>query len=505
MSNDAPVGAKRGLLLISAAKLWFMIAGYAIEFGLPHALSTTSFGLWKVFMSFISPVNNVLVTGTIQGVSKFVSERDGRRGAVVRSALRLQAVVGGIVALAFVVGAPFAADALHDPQLTTPLRIGAGVILCYSFYAVFVGAANGARAFQKQALLDITFSTLRAGFVVAAAVLTRSPTLCVAAFVVAAATILGGSTVVVGVGPAPTTVEDRLPAATLWRFFAGVAVYLLIVNLLMFVDGLVLKRLVHEAAERAGLANPADVANVREAYYGAAQALSRLPYQLILAVTFVIFPLVSRATFDKDLDKTRGYVRTTMRYSLLAVALMASSIAARPEAAVRLLYKAEYAVAGPALALLAVGYACFALFNIACTIINGAGKPMASVVIGALTLAGAAGGTWIAIGRALAGSAPDGTASLVAAAGATAGAMAFGLVASALYLLREFGAVVAPLSILRVGVCVAAALAVGRVWPSTGFLGGKLGTLVQMACSAIAFTVVAIGSGELRLADLRRR
>jgi stage V sporulation protein B len=482
-----------------------MVAGYAIEFGLPHALSTASFGLWKVFMSFISPVNNVLVTGTIQGVSKFVSERDGRRGAVVRTALRMQAVVGGLVALAFLAGAPIAAGLQRDPQLTTPLRIGAGVILFYSFYAVFVGAANGARAFQKQALLDASFSTMRALLIIGAARLTHSPVFAVAAFVVAAGLILTASVGVVGVGPAPASPEERLPVSTLSRFFASVSVYLLITNLLMFVDGLVLKPLVHGAAERAGMANPADVANVREAYYASAQALSRLPYQLILAVTFVIFPLVSRATFDKDVEKTRGYVRTTMRYSLLAVALMASSIAARPEAAIRLLYKPEYAVAGPALALLAIGYGCFAMFNIACTILNGAGKPMASVVIGAITLAGASGGAWLAISLALASSPPDGTASLVAAAGATAAAMAFGLVASSLVVLREFGALIPPLSVVRIAASVAAALAVGRFWPTAGFLGGKLGTLVQMSASGIAFLVVAVASGELRLRDLRRR
>ena len=31
----------------------------------------------------------------------------------------------------------------------------------YSFYAVFVGTANGLRQFHKQAGLDITFATLR--------------------------------------------------------------------------------------------------------------------------------------------------------------------------------------------------------------------------------------------------------------------------------------------------------------------------------------------------------
>jgi stage V sporulation protein B len=270
----------------------------------------------------------------------------------------------------------------------------------------------------------------------------------------------------------------------------------------MFVDGVLLKRLVAEAAMAVGVpsADAAAQANTLEGYYGAVQAIARIPYQLILAVTFVIFPLVSKATFEKDAEKTRGYVRATLRYSLVVTALLASTLAARPDAVMRLFYKSEYGVGAPAMAVLVGGYLAFSLFNIAGTIINGAGRTKPTLVIGGVTLAFAAGADWAAIQMAL----KSGGDPLFAAALATTAAMVFGFVLSAAYLQREFGASLSPLNVVRVALAAGAAIAVGRVWPTTGFFGGKVGTLASSAACGVAFLVVAVGSGELRPGELKR-
>jgi hypothetical protein len=82
--------------------------------------------------------------------------------------------------------------------------------------------------------------------------------------------------------------------------------------------------------------------------------------------------------------------------------------------------------------------------------------------------------------------------------------MAVGLVAAGVYVRRVFGAFVPPLTLARVGLASLAALAVGRLWPTAGALGGKVGTLVSCAVAGSAFLAVAVGTGELRLSELRR-
>src|SRR5438874_1239703 len=130
IAKSSAVGAGKGLLFITGAKLWFMVAGYVVQFALPRALgSAASYGIW------------VLVLGA---------------AVAFHSAI---ASVGGFVAAS---------------------------------------------------VLILTIAFLVVG--------------------------LGGQT------------REPFPAHRLWAFFAGVAVYLLIINLLMFVDGLLLKRLVAESA-----------------------------------------------------------------------------------------------------------------------------------------------------------------------------------------------------------------------------------------------------------------
>jgi hypothetical protein len=67
-----------------------------------------------------------------------------------------------------------------------------------------------------------------------------------------------------------------------------------------------------------------------------------------------------------------------------------------------------------------------------------------------------------------------------------------------------FGAFVGAASVARTALATLAAFAVGHLWPRTGFLGGKVGTLASCAVCGLAFLAVAIGTGELRPAELRR-
>jgi stage V sporulation protein B len=496
--SEKAVGAGRGLLFIVGAKLWFMVAGYVVAFALPRILNDTAkYGVWIFVLSAVSPVNNVVNTATIQGISKFVTEADGRYGSVLRAALRLQVFLGLGLAGAFFLGAPLIAGFAHDPGTVGALRVAAGIVLFYSFYATFVGAANGARLFHKQAALDMTASTLRAAAIVAGGLLVHQAIGSFAGWAVAAATIMLVSIFVVGFGESSGPFDAR----KLVRFFGGVVGYLTVAQLLIFVDSLLLKPLVAQAEIAAGAAPEAATALAShiEGVYGAAQTVARIPYQLILAVTFVIFPLVSRATFEADHERTRTYVHAAMRYSLLVVALLGVTLGARPEATLRFFYQSDYATGWRALAFLVGGYVAFALSQIACTVLNGAGRVRIPLFIGAVTLAAAAVANWLGVSAAL--RAHDDP--MLIAAAATAGAMVLGLVMSLVALWRVFGASLPVISIVRIGAASAAAILVGHFWPAT-LLPGKVGTLASMSAVGLVFLVVVIGLGELRVSEVKK-
>ncbi len=488
--------AGRGVLVIAFAKVYFMIAGAGIEIAVARLLGLALYGAYRSVMNIVSPINNVIVTGTIQAVSKFTSEGggDARAAAVQRAGLRAHLILGVGVAAIYLALAGVIARLSEDRGITNLLRITAGVVVCYSFYAVFVGTANGRRQFTRQAGLDILFATLRASLVVGAAAAGFGVRGALIGFVVAAGAILTVAAVVVGMW---RTGGEVFPTRRVLAFLGQVALYAAIMNLIMFVDQLLLKPLVKHHAEALGMATEAakKVANLHVGLYSGVQNLARLPYQAILAVTFVIFPLVSRSTFDKDTEATQGYIRQTLRYSLIFAAAMGVVLAANATALLGIPYKPEFQIGGPALAVLAFGNVAFAVLTISGTILNGAGRTGTTVAIAAVTLLLAAGGNYIVIERV-----DLGHETLLACALATSGAMLIGCIISGLAIRRAFGAFLPMLTLARVIIAIGVCMGLARIIPDRG----KLMTLAETALMGLIFLGVLVLTRELGKADVQR-
>jgi stage V sporulation protein B len=487
------------VLYIAFAKFYFMLAGLVIQIRLPAVLSRAAFGSFSLVSNIASLVNNVLVTGTIQSVSRFTAQDPGAARRVQQAGLRMHVRLGLVIAVGFIAAAPLVAWLLHDMTKTAPLMLAGLIVGGYSFYAVFVGTANGLQEFHKQAGLDMTFATLRVAGLLGMAMAGFGVTGVIGGWVAAVGLILCAAVVWVGL-PGPVAREDRLPVRPMIAFFLGVALYLVLFNALMFVDSILIKRLTTEYYAAANRPDPSVLADVQNGYYAAVQNLARLPYQAIIAATFVVFPLVSRSTFTEDRETTRRYVQITTRYSLIFAMALAVVMAANPADVLGLVYAPDYAENGAAaLTALALGNVAFSIFAIAGTILNGAGKTLPAVITAALTLALAAVGNYIAIPIA----AERGSV-LVVAAAVTSGAMGVGALASGWALRRELGAFLPVGSVVRVVIATAAAIAVGRerlverVLP----LRGKPMTLIQAVVVGVAFLAVLVITRELGRRDL---
>ncbi len=510
---DKPSGAGRGVLYIAFAKFYFMIAGAIIEFRLPAILARTVFGAYAVVASVVSPFNNVLVTGSIQAVSRFTAQRPETARMVQSAGLRMHLWVGLPVAILFIAAAPIVAYALHDTGKTGPLMLAGCIIGAYSFYAVFVGTANGRREFHKQAGLDITFATLRLLGILGLAIAGLGVYGAVGGWVAAAGAILMIATVVVGL-PGKQAQGTKQDVKPMIRFFGGVAIYLILLNLIMFIDQLLLKRLTTEwyhsngahlqgeldrlvpwARKVSGFrVDASEMADVQVAYYRAVQNLARLSYQAIIAATFVIFPLVSKSTFEGDKETTSRYVHVTMRYSLMFATALAVVMAANPMPLLDIPYQEDYARLGaPALIVLALGNVAFSIFAIAGTILNGAGYTRAAITTAAITLGIATIGNAIVIPQL-----DPGRDVLLGAACVTGVAMVIGATITGIALQRRLGAFLPILSIVRVAIAIGVAMAVGYVIP----FRTPLMTLVEAAVVGLVFLVVLVATRELGKADL---
>jgi hypothetical protein len=122
MKDDA-VARQPGVVYIAFAKLYFMVAGYAIYFTLPRLLGeSAAWGNYLIVVGLVSVIDNVIVTSTIQGVSKFTARGDASADAIKRAAIRIQSLLGGGVALVYFLLAPAIAGWERDPSLSGMYR-----------------------------------------------------------------------------------------------------------------------------------------------------------------------------------------------------------------------------------------------------------------------------------------------------------------------------------------------------------------------------------------------
>ncbi|MDB4980150.1 MAG: virulence factor family protein [Myxococcales bacterium] len=480
--DDAAVVAGRGALFIGFAKIYFMVTGSVQQIVLPGLLSTAEFGAFAVVNSVVSIVNNTIVQATIQSVSKFTAEDDARAGAVQRAGLRMQAFLGAFLGLAFFFGAPVIARFMKAPDYAAYFRIAAVIPLLYAFYAVFVGTANGLRRFRAQATFDVGFSTAKTILLLGAAVLWKV-TGAFAGFAAAAVFILVVAARAMR-QPVSQPAGEPFPSRRLVPYMAAVGVYAFLLNLALNFDVSLLQ---HFAATVDAAQAPAMVGA-----YQALRTLALLPYQALIVITFVIFPLVSRSTFSENREATRAYVTQTLRYALLLATAMGLVLGARPGALLGILYKPQYGVGASALPILVAGECSLALLGVGCAILNAAGRTRATLSFMALTIAVGAGAAALLIPRAL-----PGPPMLVAAATATSLGMAAGFVASLAYLRARLGAGLPVLTVARVAASAAAAVLVGRFLPGHGKILG----LAAIVVVGLVYLVGLVLLGEFTAED----
>lgn len=460
-----------------AAKVVFVLAGYAIYVSLSRLLPPAQFGTFLVVNSTVGVLNAMFVSGTIQTVSRFVAQGPQGAAATLGSALRLHALLAGVLAGGFFLAAPLIASVLNDAMLAPYLRVAAVIPFSYALYASMIGYANGLRQFHRQAAFDVCFSFAKVALVVGAAWMGYGAYGAVAGFATAAVIILIASWGVIG---RVALREDHSLAgpstSTLLRFEMAVMGHVGLTNLLMQQDLLMVQGL-----------TAGDQASVAAAIYGSASKLAQIPYSVLVALNFLILPYVARLSTHATSAETAQYVKQALRLGATlsagpAVVLMCLSVPS-----ISLVFGARYADAGPALEVLALGYVAFSVLTLAATIVNGTGRPGVSLTLAAGT----------ALMQALLASVLIPTYGGTGAAVASSCAYLGGLGAAAIYLTRRFGPVIPWASLVRIAAASAGLFALAAT-PVAG-----LPVLLSAPLLGVVYLLVLMVLGEWTTQDIQ--
>lgn len=483
--------AGRGLLWVGGGKVFFVATAFAVSVTLPHLFEERTFGLFSVVFGFFAMINNVLIASTLQTVSKFVSEDEARAPAALRQGLVVQAGIGLLLGGSVSLAAPWIAEGYFlNPDVTPLVRIAGGVAFAYAVYAALVGYLNGHRRFGAQARLDMTFSILRTTGLIGGASLGVGALGAMGGFGAAAASILVVALVVVGVGKS----GPGVPWKRWFLFLAPIWLYQGALNGILQIDLQVLHFATTKLAREAAVVEPVAVGDRFVAFYRTAQYFAFVPYQLIIAVTFIVFPFVSKATSVGDDEAARRYIRNALRFSLLVLLSIATPIAGAAAGVLGIAFPDSYQVAEGALSVLVFGQVAFALFVISATIVTGAGRPAVAATVALIALVVVVVATYSAIQ--IVGI--EGDTALIATAIGTSMGTSVALLLIGVVVYRGFGAFVPPLSVLRGLAAGAVAFGVARIFPHESALTAFAALVVGFfAYGATLLVLREIGREEI--------
>ncbi len=490
-ADETAKEAGRGGLAIAGAKVTFMILGMAQKVLLTFLLGVAGFGHLQRIFTPLNLVNNVTVGSAIQGVSHVVSSaNEAERPAAFRRALAVHAVLAGIAALGFFFAAPFVASFLEAEHITGELRFVALIVALYGIYAPLVGSLNGTRRFTTQAGLDVTYALLRTGGLAVGALVAGIGGALVG-FTAAALAIVPIAALRSGLGKRG---EGGQTTGSYLAYFAPLLGGQIALNVLMVADFTLLSRFAGLSAKAAGLDPKA--ADELVGAYGSAQLFSFLPYQLILSVSFVLFPMLARARAEQDRPAVASYTRAGVRLALVITGLICAVVSGLAPHLLRLAFPIQASeLAGGALRILSLGMGAFAVLAVCSTALTSVGRSG----VGALLNVGAAiliaTGCWLTVP-----SATFGPEMLERTASATAAALVLTAAISAVLLYRNNGAFAPPASLARVALALGVAIAVATRLPYLG----KIAVVAESALVVVVYAGVLALTRELGAADIAR-
>jgi len=251
-----------------------------------------------------------------------------------------------------------------------------------------------------------------------------------------------------------------------------------------------LRRLAADAALAAGLDGMA--ADRLVGTYRAMQLFCFLPYQLVLSVSIVLFPLVAKAHSERS-GAVADYVRQGMRIAVLVTGLIVSVTSGLSGPLLELVFGADTAALGTApMRLLSLGLGNLALFGVLTAVLNSIEQQRVGLLVTALAFGFVVGACLLGV-RGLA----FGPELLMRTALATSIALLLATGVALLIVFKTAKGVLAPATALRAACALGGAILVARSLPEVH----GLGTLLASGAVAATYLVLLVVLRELGARD----
>ncbi|MEK0263941.1 lipopolysaccharide biosynthesis protein [Bifidobacterium mongoliense] len=339
---------RRGLIFSLSSNIIFFLSGYVLHYFLGSTMSAANYGIVGTIITVLDFEYMFLSNGARQSLSKEISMRRFNNVDVIVKTLGFQLI---IIAFFFVVnffGAPLFGIALQDNSLAFYFRLAAFLIPANGLFVILLGINDGLQQFGISALLGVFYPLTKLSAIPLILFVFRDrPVIGVeAGFLLALLlSILVGVILLVGSWPRlsnghPGKGVERISFSAVARSTLSFSFFFIVVSLVLSVDTLTVKSLVH----------PAQMAG----YYTGAVNFGKLSYYLMSAFVTVVLPVIAKLVGEGKHNEAITRAREIVLIAVAFILPIAVVISASSAPLLGAFYGADYRIAATALSCLSL-------------------------------------------------------------------------------------------------------------------------------------------------------
>ncbi len=390
---------KTSFIILAVAEFTYNISSYVVNMGLGRMLGVADYGRYSLVIGFTTMIILLAGRSIPTAMMKRISENLGnwaRIRAIRKSAAMLQIIIISSLTFIFFILAPFIAKGFSDASLTPLFRLSAFVIPAFAISSFHVLYFNGLKYFKAMTTMKIARGIFRIAWIVGLAyfiglngAIYGSILAPLSVFVVAI--IIEMFFIKAEEDEHTQKVETHCNASLhdnkncnaskekysykkILEFAGGFILFLVFYEFYIRADMYLIKAITHS--------------DTNTGLYNAAFTIALIPYYVMFALTFILFPTMSNLAKKKDHAQIQDLLKKVILFLFAILIPSAIVMALMPEFLITMFFGDKFLPAAHLIPYLLGGTIFITIFFVLASVFNGANLTRIPASITAIALIG---------------------------------------------------------------------------------------------------------------------
>lgn len=371
-------------LLLLTAEFIYNVSSYAIKSSLARILDVESYGRYTLVIGFTTMVIILIGRSIPTAMAKRISEQKDNFTlvkAIKKTAARLQFYIITTLTLFFYLSAPLLAKAFSDETLTPLFQLSSLVIPAFSLSSFHALYFNGLKRFQAMTVLKTSRGIFRMFWIIGLAYSFKLNGAFWGAILAPLSVFLVAILIEIFIYKDFKLFQktkklsesvEKYPWQSIISYAKVFILFTLFYEFFVRIDVYLIKIL---------LKNDYSVG-----IYDAAMTVSLIPYYLIFALTFILFPTISNLKSNGDHNKIRKIIKKIVALLFASLIPISLILILFSDLLVKLFYGAKFYESGNLIPLMIGGTIFGTIFFVLASVWNGAGYTKTPAVITATAI-----------------------------------------------------------------------------------------------------------------------